>query len=101
MIHIQPHYRDSDGALIFVDLQEFEIPDNRQCIILSINKYIQDLEQYTGTKIPCILVGTKVKAYVIWLDALLHDKTNYVCNCDYNYVTMSVLCIVFYHCDYE
>jgi len=60
IIHLQQYYRGSDGALIFVDLQEFKNPDNRQCIILSAKEKIQDLEQNIGTKIPCVLVGAKV-----------------------------------------
>jgi len=68
MIHLQQYYRDSDGALIFVDLQKFKISKDRQCIISSAKDLIQDLERYTtGTKIPCVLVGTKVIACI-------HDK---------------------------
>jgi len=85
IIHIQQYYRRSDGALLFVDLQEFKNPDNRQYIILSAKRIFQVLEQNIGIKIPCVLVGAKVRAYI-------HDKIM---------IAINYFAMFFYDCDYD
>jgi len=58
---IQNFYRGANGALVFVDLKCFKTQDERESVILYTEKLMQDLELNTGTKLPCLLVGAKVK----------------------------------------
>jgi len=52
----------ANGALVFVDLKYFKTRDERESIILHTEKLMWDLRQFVGTKLPCLLVGAKVRA---------------------------------------
>ena len=63
MVYIQNYYRGSNGALVFIDLCDFTKSDKREGIRLQIENLIQCLDIKTGVKIPCLLIGTKVRNY--------------------------------------
>jgi len=58
---IQNYYRGANGALVFVDLKCFKTRDERESVILHTEKLMRDLEQCVGIKLPCLLVGAKVR----------------------------------------
>ena len=62
---LQSYYRGANGALIFVDLSRFKSPVDRRHVLQSTKKLIQDLEENMGIKLPCLLVGAKVKLTAI------------------------------------
>lgn len=52
------YYRDSNGALIFIDLSQFNEPADREDVILYTESLMENLENAVG-KIPCLLIGAK------------------------------------------
>ena len=69
MTYMQSYYRGCNGALIFVDLVQFNEIDKREGLILYTENLIKDLEFRIGKK-PCLLVGAKVN-----LTVMLHIRT--------------------------
>ena len=67
---MQSYYRGCNGALIFVDLVQFNKMDKREGLILYTENLIKDLEFRIGKKSPCLLVGAKVNPTV-----MLHIRT--------------------------
>ena len=63
MVYLQSYYRGVNGALIFVDLKQFMIA--RKEVIKYTKKYIQDIEERSAVRHPCLLVGAKVGTLIM------------------------------------
>ena len=71
--YTQGYYRNSNGALIFVDLCDFKMSDRREVIRLQTKNLIQYLQDRTRANIPCLLIGTKVITIATELITYIRD----------------------------